>query len=89
VFRGALQTLGRDKPVVFTEMLRKWTAKFAYHPNDIIQLFGKLGYACYTVDGVMLRRIDQVTESTIETNFFFLHQEAHAALQAELAQDTP
>jgi len=89
VFRGALQTLGRDKPVVFTEMLRKWTAKFAYHPNDIIQLFGTLGYACYTVDGVMLRRIDQVTESTIETNFFFLHQEAHAALQAELTQDTP
>jgi FkbM family methyltransferase len=84
VFRGARRTLERDRPAVFTEMLRKWTAKFGYHPNDIIQLFRELGYGCHTVSGTGLRPITEVTESTVETNFFFLHSEAHSALRVAL-----
>jgi FkbM family methyltransferase len=49
VFRGGVNTLKKHLPVVFTEMLRKWSAKFGYHPNDIIALFEQLGYAAYTI----------------------------------------
>ena len=77
VFKGGLETLKRCKPVVFSEMLRKWSAKQGYHPHDIIGLFRDIGYACYTVNGGYLNKLNFVTDSTVETNYFFLHDEKH------------
>jgi FkbM family methyltransferase len=80
VFKGGKETLDRDKPIVFSEMLRKWTAKFNYHPNDIIDFFKNLGYEVYSLDGEDLKSFAKVTEETSETNYFFLHKEAHKSL---------
>jgi FkbM family methyltransferase len=77
VFKGARKILIEQKPIVFSEMLRKWTAKFNYHPNDIIQLFKEVGYACFTIEGNHLERFTEVNENTLETNYFFLHEEKH------------
>lgn len=77
VFKGGVETLKRDKPIVFTEMLRKWAAKFNYHPNDIIKFFEELNYKCYVISGNSLREIELVDESSVETNYFFLHTEHH------------
>ena len=77
VFKGGVETLKRDKPIVFTEMLRKWTAKFNYHPNDIINLFVNLNYSCFTLNQNKLIPFQHVDESTVETNYFFLHNEKH------------
>lgn len=76
-FQGAKETLKRDKPIVFTEMLRKWAAKFNYHPNEIIALFVAIGYRCFYVDGLGLKELSEMTNDTIETNFFFMHPEKH------------
>ena len=79
VFKGALETLKKDKPIVFSEMLRKWSAKYDYHPNDIIELFSGFGYRCFTTNGRgKLKAFTQMTQETIETNYFFLHKEKHA-----------
>ena len=43
VFLGAKKTLHKYKPIVFCEMLRKWSKKFNYHPDEIILLFKKFG----------------------------------------------
>lgn len=72
-FQGGLETLKRDKPIVFTEMLRKWAAKFNYHPNEIVNIFSSIGYRCFYVKGDHLNEISEITEVTAETNFFFLH----------------
>jgi FkbM family methyltransferase len=77
VFQGAVEILKRDKPIVFTEMLRKWSAKFNYHPNDIINLFLSIGYRCFFVSDARLKEIYTMTEETIQTNFFFLHENKH------------
>ena len=77
VFRGAVKTLERAKPIVFTEMLRKWAARFDYHPNDIIALFRDIGYQCFALDGNTLHSFAEMTETTVETNFFFLHTQRH------------
>jgi len=77
-FQGAMKTLKRDKPIVFAEMLRKWAAKFNYHPNEIIDLFSSLGYRCFYADGSTLRELTIMTDETVETNFFFLHPEKHS-----------
>jgi FkbM family methyltransferase len=100
VFKGGMNTLKKYQPVVFTEMLRKWSAKFNYHPNDIIMFFEQLGYAAYTIpapppphstphpthttrinfNGNKLYKFNLVDESTVETNYFFLHHEKHESI---------
>jgi len=77
-FQGAKETLLRDKPIVFTEMLRNWAAKFNYHPNEFIALFSSLGYRCFYTKGSVLKELVEMTDETVETNFFFLHLIKHA-----------
>jgi hypothetical protein len=59
-------------------MLRKWSAKFGYHPNDIINLFKDLNYSCFSLKEDKLSPFFNMNEETIETNFFFLHNDQHA-----------
>lgn len=77
VFQGGLATLRRQQPVIFTEMLRKWSAAFGYHPNDIIALLAGIGYRCFAAQDGRLVPFAAMDESTMETNFFFLHPERH------------
>jgi FkbM family methyltransferase len=74
---GATKTITQDRPMVFTEMLRKWSEKFNYHPNDIISLFSESGFRCFYATGERLEEIFEITEDTKQTNFFFLHAEKH------------
>lgn len=85
-FLGAKETLQRDKPIVFTEMLRKWAAKFDYHPNEIIDLFSALGYRCFYAEVSVLKELHKMTDATVETNFFFLHSKMHQKLIADLSK---
>ena len=80
VFQGGQQTIKRDLPIVFSEILRKWSAKFNYDPNEIFELFRSFGYKAFTVNGHVLSEFYKMDESTIETNFIFLHAEKHANL---------
>ena len=77
VFQGGLEVLKKYKPIVFTEMLRKWALKFNYHPNEIISMYKEIGYKCYTINGHALTEIITMDDNTIETNFFFLNIEKH------------
>lgn len=80
VFQGAAETINNYKPIIFTEMLRKWSAKFNYHPNEIISFMSELGYQCFTTDGQHLFPFSLMNEATVETNFFFLHENKHDEL---------
>ena len=86
-FKGGVETISKHKPIVFAEMLRKWSAKFNYHPNEIIELFKNMGYGCYFVVGDKLKEIKVMTDETIETNFFFLHNQKHSNKLEELLND--
>jgi FkbM family methyltransferase len=86
VFQGAESYLVTDTPVVFTEMLRKWCAKYGYHPNDIIDFFGRLGFVCYIPKKKGLVRCNIVTDDTKETNFLFLHQTKHKQIISEMTE---
>lgn len=80
VFEGAVETISRHKPIVFSEILRKWSAKFNYNPNEIFELFRQYGYRSFTVDGPWLANFGRMDDATVETNFFFLHAEKHQDL---------
>lgn len=77
VFKGGKELLLNVKPIIFSEMLRKWAAKFNYHPNDMIQWFADLGYSCKAVNSQGLRDVQMVDDQTPETNYVFLHSEKH------------
>jgi FkbM family methyltransferase len=80
-FQGGINTITKFKPVIFTEILRKWAHKFDYHPNEIIYLLAKIGYKCFYIKDKRLNELSQMDETTTATNFFFLtaaHIERHA-----------
>ncbi|NBD39203.1 MAG: FkbM family methyltransferase [Verrucomicrobia bacterium] len=76
-FKGARKLIAEDKPVIFSEMLRKWSAKFGYHPNDIIALCKDLGYTAFAIAEGTAAPVTEVTESMAATNFLFLHEQNH------------
>lgn len=85
VLAGGVESIRRFKPVIFAEMLRKWAAKFDYHPNQIIDLMAGMGYRCFVSKNDRLAASARMDEQTVDTNFFFLHPGAHAAIIEELA----
>jgi FkbM family methyltransferase len=80
VFLGATEVLKEQKPIIFTEMLRKWSKKFNYHPNDMILFFKELHYQCFIIKNNKLCEFDIVDQSTVETNYFFLHLTHHKSI---------
>jgi FkbM family methyltransferase len=87
VYQGGQESIRQHKPVIFSEMLRKWSAKFGYHPNDIIDLLQGMGYECFVTDeDTTLKKFGRVTDDTVETNYFFLHTQKHQKIIEELVR---
>lgn len=80
VIQRACDTIDKHHPIIFLEILRKWSAKFNYDPNEIFALLRSKGYQAFTVAGHFLVPFGQMTQDTIETNFFFLSEAQHAEL---------
>jgi hypothetical protein len=85
VLRGGMASIERHKPVIMLEMLRKWSRRFGYHPNDIIALLGGSGYQCWSFRDGGFTEVPSVDDACTETNFFFLHADRHKPLLAEMA----
>jgi FkbM family methyltransferase len=75
--QGAKDTIASFTPIIFCEMLRKWTNKFNYHPNEIIRFLKTLHYNCYSISNNKLQQLIEIDDQTVETNFIFLHDEKH------------
>jgi FkbM family methyltransferase len=86
VFQGGRRTLTEQQPMIFTEMLRKWSARFGYHPNQIIALLEAAGYACFRIADGGLTEFEEMDENTVETNFVFLHRDRHRTEIAALTR---
>ena len=80
VLQGGARVIERDRPVLFLELLRKWSAAFGYHPNEVIAWTKALGYDCWAVGEGRLRYCETIAEDTVETNFLFVQIERDAAL---------
>lgn len=71
MLRGASVTLGRYRPIVLCELLRKWSARFGYHPNEAINFLASFGYECWAITPQGISGINHMTDETQETNFLF------------------
>ena len=87
VFQGGVETLKQNLPIVFSELLRKWSAPFGYHPNDVLNFFRELGYECFVSCGHQkFKKFTLMDDQTLETNFFFLHKKKHSELIEKYVQ---
>ncbi|MDP4099345.1 FkbM family methyltransferase [Paenibacillus sp. P96] len=80
VVEGGLEVIQRHQPILFLELLRKWAAKFNYHPNDVLHILEGIGYRCFVFTSGRMVPIEEINDQTVETNFIFLHNEKHASL---------
>jgi FkbM family methyltransferase len=78
VLQGALETIKRDRPIILMEILRKWSRKFHYNPNNILNLLYSIGYKCYAINQKAVKKFTEMNGNTKETNFIFLHEVNHA-----------
>ena len=79
VLKGGLQSIREFKPKICAEILRKWSRKFGYCANDILLFLAECGYLCFKASGEKLVPVEEITDETVETNFFFLHGDKHLA----------
>lgn len=86
VIEGAIKCIDKDHPIIFAELLRKWSAKFNYHPNDVIELLKKKGYKVFIASHSGMSEISKIDTDTVDTNFFFLHAVKHLAFIEQFAR---
>jgi FkbM family methyltransferase len=72
VLQGGTKIIEEYKPVIFAEVLRKWSAHFSYTPNTLLDFLGAKGYKCWGVSK-KFREIVSFTDADEETNFVFVH----------------
>ena len=68
VFQGGLATITRDKPIVFSEILRKWSRQLGYDPNEIFSFFYDLQYRAFTAVDRDSRRLTSRARELGSTN---------------------
>lgn len=71
MLRGALESIRRFRPVIFLELLRKWSRAYGYHPNDVIALLAAQGYSCAAITDAGLEPMREMDDSCTATNFLF------------------
>jgi len=86
VFQGGFRTIQHYLPIIFSEILRKWSAKFNYDPNLIFKMLNEIGYQAFTVKDEALIKFHKMNDSTKETNFFFLHTEKHVDIIMRMSE---
>lgn len=71
VLNGARNLISKGETIFFIELLRKWSFAFGYNSNSVIELFKKNGYCAIAISNKNYI-INEITDSTVETNFIFI-----------------
>jgi len=79
--QGGWDSINKFRPVIFAELLRKWSRAFDYHPDEVRRMLVELNYVCVGVSPA-LNIIDSIDENTQETNFLFIQNENLGFLSA-------
>lgn len=86
VLAGGRRSIASFRPVIFLELLRKWSGVFGYQPQTVLNELEQLDYECFAVSDklVPISKIDEFTEPT---NFLFLARgDHHTRIRDELGE---
>ena len=79
--KGAIKFIQTSNPTIFVELLRKWMKNFNSSPQIFLSSLVELGYTCYSISDKFLKVCKIIDESTIETNFIFVHRDNKRVLK--------
>ena len=77
----SLKTISDSKPVIISELLRKWMLPFGSQPQDFVTTLVEMGYKCFEIEDSGVKSVTEITESTIGNNFVFVHENDNKNLQ--------
>ena len=77
VVQGGGQIIRESRPILFMELLRKWSKPFGYHPNDLLKILYGYGYKCWTQDNGSIVPFEWMIDSTVQTNFILVQEDLH------------
>jgi FkbM family methyltransferase len=72
--KGALNTISDSKPVIISELLRKWMLPFGSQPQDFVTALSEIGYVCFEIEDFGIKHITEINDLTIGNNFVFVHK---------------
>jgi hypothetical protein len=72
--KGSLNTISDSKPVIISELLRKWMLPFGSQPQDFVTTLLEMGYVCFEIEDLGIKRTTNINELTISNNFVFVHK---------------
>ncbi len=75
VIDGAKKLINLAKPTIVAELLRKWMRPFGHSPQIFLEKLFRYGYECHAIGAHSLKPIYVIDDSTVETNFIFVHPE--------------
>lgn len=86
VIRALEPIIDETNPSIIVELLRKWMAPFGSHPQDVVSFLLAKGYRCFGIGESCLRRLEEIDDDTVETNFLFVHPIRESKVGEELAK---
>ena len=75
VIDGAERLLNLATPTIVAELLRKWMRPFGHSPQMFLEKMNSYGYECLAICTDFLKPITLIDDSTVETNFIFVHSD--------------
>lgn len=74
IYKGAIETLKKFRPLVFSELCEHHAKMFGYHPNEVIELFQKMDYLCMDINPFngTVNFVKEILPYTPATNFLFV-----------------
>jgi FkbM family methyltransferase len=79
---GAKEVLTIKRPTIFCELLRKWAVKCGYEVNEVLAYLHKYRYVGYVFKKGIFEKIEEITEETTFTNFYFFPIEKSQEMMA-------
>jgi FkbM family methyltransferase len=87
VLESGWGAISKFKPVIFAELLRKWSARFGYKPETLKKKIEDLGYSCFEIlPKNKISLIQEIDELTISTNFLFIPDDKKSYLDSILKE---
>lgn len=77
VVQGGSVIIQKSSPIIFIELLRKWSNPFGYHPNDLLKILYGYGYKCWTQENERIIPFEWMTDATVQTNFILVQESFH------------
>lgn len=81
VLKGAKKSLLYFKPKILMEIFYSWCRRFNYTPKDLFAFMDQIGYVVYSFEKGKIEHFVLRDETTINTNFLFVHKKDLAKSQ--------